>query len=223
METAKRVTKVKQHSDRLILVKIQADPVDLVIVQVYMPTSDHSDEEVEELYEEMEGLIAKEKGNDYLVILGDWNAVVGEEKVESETSRFGLGKRNDRGQMIVEFCRRMKLKITNTRLHHDKRRRYTWKKAGDTGRYQLDYILVRQRYGNTVKNSRSYPGADVDSDHNLVLMDVKIRFKKIKRSQKWKKWKLEGIDEKAAAFQKEVSKRLSVGCNGQGRSVEEDW
>ena len=122
-ETTKRVTKVIQHNDRLILVKIQADPVDLVIVQVYMPTSDHSDEEVEELYEEMERLIGKEKGNDYLVIMGDWNAVVGEEKDENEVGSFGLGKRNDRGQMMVEFCRRMKLKITNTRFHHDKRRR----------------------------------------------------------------------------------------------------
>ena len=82
---------------------------------------------------------------------------------------------------------------------------------------------MRQRYGNTVKNSRSYPGADVVSDYNLVLMDVKIRFKKIKRSQKRKKWRFEGIEEKAAAFQKEVSQRLSVECNRQGRSVEEDW
>jgi len=55
--------------------------------------------------------------------------------------------------MLVEFSRRMKMKVTNTWFDHNNRRRYTWKMPGDTGRYQLDYILVRQRYGNSVKNS----------------------------------------------------------------------
>ena len=42
--------------------------MDLVVIQIYMPTSDHEDEEVEELYDELEELMDKEKGNDYLVI-----------------------------------------------------------------------------------------------------------------------------------------------------------
>ena len=70
-DTAKRVTKIIQHSDRLVMVKIEAKPVDLVIFQLYMPTSDHEDEEVEELYEALEELIDKEKGKDYVVVMGD--------------------------------------------------------------------------------------------------------------------------------------------------------
>ena len=223
-ETAKRVTKIVQHSDRLILVKIQAEPVDLVVIQIYMPTSDHEDEEVEELYEELEELMDKEKGNDYLVILGDWNAVVGEGRDGKEVGAFGLGVRNDRGQLLVEFCRRRKMKITNTWFDHNNRRRYTWKKAGDTGRYQLDYILVRQRYGNSVKNARSYPGADIDSDHNLVMMTIEVRLKRrLQKTSRHKKWRLEGIEEKAGAFQKETLKELVKGGTDQGRSVDDDW
>ena len=51
-KTSKRVTTVVQHSDRLILVKIQAEPVDIVSIQVYTPTSSHSEEEVEDAYEQ---------------------------------------------------------------------------------------------------------------------------------------------------------------------------
>lgn len=222
-DVAKRVTKVIQHSDRLLLVKVQAEPVDLVIIQVYMPTADHAEDEVEGLYEELEELIAKEKGKDYLIIMGDWNAVVGEGRDEKEVGSFGLGKRNDRGQMLLEFCRRRNMMITNTWFDHNNRRRYTWKKPGDTGRYQLDYILVRQRYRSSVKNATSYPGADIDSDHNLVMMTVKVKLKKIQRGQRVQKWRLEGIEGKAVAFQKEIAEMLAGGSGDKGRTVEEDW
>ena len=223
-ETSKRVTKIVQHSDRMIMVKIKAEPVDLIIIQVYFPTTGHDDEEVENLYEALEELIDKEKGKDYLVVMGDWNAVVGEGRDEKEVGSFGLGKRNDRGEMMVEFCRRKKLMITNTWFEHCKRRRYTWKKPGDTGRYQLDYILVRQRYGNSVNNSRSYPGADIDSDHNLVMVNVRIRLKKLQKVTRVKKWRMEGIEDKAAAFQKETQRILEGVEDGQRiRSVDEEW
>lgn len=49
----------------------------------------------------------------------------------------------------------------------------------DHERYQTDYILVKKQFRNQVKDSRSYPIADIDSDHNLVMMTCKLKFKKI--------------------------------------------
>jgi len=183
-----RVTKIVQHSDRLILLRIKAEPVDLVKIQVYMPTSEAEEEEIELMYEQIEELIQKEKATDQVIILGDWNAVVGEGRDGKEIGEFGLGKRNERGQELVNFCKRLKLVVTNTWYRHERRRRYTWKKPGDTGRYQLDYILIKHRYRNSVKNSRAYPGADVDSDHNLVMAKIELKLKKITKSVIKKKW-----------------------------------
>ena len=220
-ETAKRVTTVVQHSDRLILVKIQAEPVDIVIIQVYMPTSTHSDEEVEDVYEQLEELMAAQKGSDYLVVMGDWNAIVGEGREENEIGQYGLGSRNDRGEKLVEFCRQKKLTAANTWFKHEKRRRYTWKKPGDTGRYQLDYILVRQRYRNSIKNACSYPGADADSDHNLVAMRVAVKLKKLQMTKKReKKWDVDQLKTKEKAFAKEIDSKLG---DTRGYSVEKRW
>ena len=58
------------------------------------------------------------------------------------------------------------------------------KKPGDTGRYQIGYILVRQRFRNSVKISRSYSGADIYSDHNLVAMKVRVRLKKLTKARR---------------------------------------
>src|ERR1051325_1421836 len=77
-ETAKRVIEIEQCSDRVMLVKLKADPVDIVLVQIYMPTTDHDDEEIEKMYEKLEEILNTQRGTDYMVIMGDTNAVVGE-------------------------------------------------------------------------------------------------------------------------------------------------
>lgn len=138
-ETGKRVKKVVQYSDRVMLVKIEAEPRDIVAVQVYMPTSASDDEKVDEVYEQINDLIEAEKDNDYLVLMGDWNAVIGEGEQGREIGKYGHGKRNERGEKLVEFCRAKKLMATNTWFEQENRRRYTWKQPGDIRRYQLDY------------------------------------------------------------------------------------
>jgi len=96
-KVAKRITEVQQCSDRLIMVKVSAMPVDMVIIQVYMPTTDHEDDEIEQLYEQIEEIIGKQKGRENVIVMGDFNAIVGEESEGKVIGKYGLGKRNDRG------------------------------------------------------------------------------------------------------------------------------
>src|SRR6476661_11029494 len=113
---------VERISDRLMMIKLNAEPVDVVIIQVYMPTTEHDDEEVDQMYEQIEELIKKQKGKDNLVVMGDWNAVVGEEGDEKVVGKYGLGERNERGEKLVEFCKRNKLIVSNTWFQQEKRR-----------------------------------------------------------------------------------------------------
>lgn len=219
-EMAKRVTNVMQCNDRMMMIKIEAEPVDIVIIQVYMPTTDHDDEEVEDIYEQLEELIENLKGNDNLIVMGDWNASVGEGREGAVVGEYGLGRRNERGERLAEFCRQQKMVATNTWYQQAKRRRYTWKKPGDTGRYQLDYILVRQRFRNSVKKSCSYPGADVDSDHNLVAMRMAVKLKKIKKMQTWRKWDKEVLKGKEKLFKDAIEYKV---VDRTGQTVEERW
>ena len=86
---------MKQVSDRILAVKISAMPVDMLIVQIYMPTTDHEDEEVEEMYDKIEKIMDKEKGCSNVIIMGDFNASVGEGNDENDNKvigKYGLGK-----------------------------------------------------------------------------------------------------------------------------------
>jgi hypothetical protein len=120
---AKCVDRVERHGDRLIMVTVRAHPVNIVIVQVYMPTTTHEEEEVDSIYEMIEEKLENIKGNDYAIVMGDWNASVGEGGLEKYVGKYGLGKRNERGEKLVEFCKRQELLITNTWFQQEKRRR----------------------------------------------------------------------------------------------------
>jgi exonuclease III len=111
-----------------------------------MPTSDYEDDEVEELYDVVEEILEEDrKGEANTIIMGDWNSVVGDKAHHNTVGPYGLGRRNRRGQMLIDFCERYGIVITNTWFKNPKRRLYTWKSPGDRSRYQLDYVLVKQR------------------------------------------------------------------------------
>lgn len=203
------VKEIDQVSERIVMVRIHTKPTDTVLVQVYMPTSGQEDEEVEKIYEELNRIIKRIKGDENLILLGDWNAVVGEGEDCKIIGKFGLGRRNNRGSRLIEFCEEHKLVIANTLFENHVRRRYTWKMPGDRERYQLDYIIIKQRFRNQVQNCHAYPGADIDSDHNLVMMKSELRFKKLVKKKK-KLWNVDKLkdDKVQEKYEKQITDKI---------------
>ena len=109
-----------------MVVKVSTEPVDILLIQVYMPTTKYEDEEVEQIHDQIEDIIRKQKGNTNVIVMGDFNARVGEGSDGKAIGKYGLGKRNDRGQMMCDFCKKNQLVVTNTLFQQEKRRRYTW-------------------------------------------------------------------------------------------------
>jgi endonuclease/exonuclease/phosphatase family metal-dependent hydrolase len=165
------VVKKIVYNDKIIAIKLQAEPINILMIQLYMPTSE--DEYDEELYGVIEEILEEDgKGNTNTIIMGHWNSVVGDEPYRSIIRPHGLGRKNHRNQMLINICKRNGLIVTNTWFRKPKRRLYTWKAPGDRSRHQLDYILVKHRFRNSAKDVQTLPGTDIDSDHNLLLAKI---------------------------------------------------
>ena len=169
-------------SKRNILAKIKGAPFNMSILQTYAPTADHTDEEIEEYYEEVSRTIKTVKSDEILIVMGDMNAKVGKGSFEKITGNHGLGTRNERGERLIQFCSEERLSIVNTFFKHPNRRLYTWKSPGDVRRNQIDYIMIRHRFQNSIRQCRTYPGADIESDHNPVIAKMNFKLKKMEKS-----------------------------------------
>ena len=140
---AGNVTSFKSVSDRLAQLTIRINgKYHLNIIQAYLPTSSHDDQEVENVYEDIDNLIANSKAH-YTVIMGDFNAKVGlEDPAKSCIGPYGLGARNTRGDSLINFAESHQLKIMNTFFKKRLHRRWTWISPNGITRNEIDYILT---------------------------------------------------------------------------------
>ena len=102
-------------SDRIILAKYKGRPVDILIIQVYAPTTAADEKEIEQFYEELDNIIkTHNRCRDMLLVIGYYNAKVGEGRENKTVGRHGLGTRNESGKRVIEFATKHKVFITNT-------------------------------------------------------------------------------------------------------------
>ena len=95
------------------------------VIQVYAPTSNTEEAEVEWFCEDLQNLLELIPQKEVLFIIGDWNAKVGCHETSGVTGKFGLEVQNEAGQRLIEFCQENALVIANTLFQKHERRVYT--------------------------------------------------------------------------------------------------
>jgi hypothetical protein len=156
----------------MISVRLQGKPFNITVIQVYAPTSNAEEAEVEWFYEDLQDLLELTPKRDVLFIIGDWNAKVGSQETPGVTSKFGLGMRNEAGQRLIELCQENALVIANTRFQQHKRKLYTWTWPDGQHWNQIDYILCNQEWRSSIQSAKTafidYAKAFDSVDHNKL-------------------------------------------------------
>jgi hypothetical protein len=120
---------------------------------------------------------------------------VGDKSYRNTVGPHGLGRKNQRGQMLIDFCERNGLAITSTGFKKPKRILYTWTASGNRKRHQLDYMLVKHRFSNSMKDVQTLPEAHTDSEHNLLVAKICTTLKKITNLET-ETWTFLNVDQK---------------------------
>ena len=110
----------------MISCRFQGKPFSITVIQVYAPTNNAKEAEVEWFYEDLQDLLEITPPKDVLFIIGDCNAKVGSQETPGGTRKFGLGVQNDAGQRLTRVCQENALVIANILFQQHKRRLYTW-------------------------------------------------------------------------------------------------
>jgi len=113
------------QSDRVALLQLSGKGVNINIVQVYAPTSNSDEEELEVFYESVSEVLKMTKREDVNIVMGDFNAKVGAGPQGDVVGAWGLGVRNNRGERMIQFCQEENLIVANTYFQLPARRLYT--------------------------------------------------------------------------------------------------
>ena len=163
----------------MISVHFQGKPFNITVIQVYAPTSNAEEAELEQFYEDLQDLLELTPLKNVLFIIGDWNVKVGSQEIPGVTGKFGLGVQNEAGQRLTKFSQENTLVIANTLFQQHKRRLYTWTSPDGQHQNQIDCILCSKRWRSSIQSSKTRLGADCVSDHELLIAKFRLKLKKV--------------------------------------------
>ena len=159
----------------MILVHFQGKPFSITVIQVYAPTTNAKEAEVEWFYDDLQDLLELTPKKDVLFITGDWNAKVGSQEIPGVTGKL----QNEAGKRLTECCQEKALVIANILFQQHKRRLYTWTSPDGQYQNQIDYILCIQRWRSSIQSAKIRLGADCGSDNKLLIAKFRFKLKKL--------------------------------------------
>ena len=128
---------------------------------------------------DLQDLLELTPKKDVIFIIRDWNAKVGSQETPEVTGKFGLEVWNEAGQRLIEFCQGNALVIANTLFQQHKRRLYTCTSPDGQHKTPIHYILCSQRWRTSIQSTKTRPGADCGSDHDLLITKFRHKLKKV--------------------------------------------
>lgn len=171
-------------SHRIIKARFKSYARNVNIIQVYAPTNVTEKEEKENFYHQLSTTLEKIKKGDLVILMGDLNAKIGNDNTNYEhvMGRHGLGELNENGEMFIDLCSNHDLVIGESLFPHKRIHKGTWMSPNGQTINQIDHITINRKWKTSLLDVRCRRGADVHSDHILLVGKIRIKLACIKRT-----------------------------------------
>lgn len=171
---------IKKISPRIIAINLYRNP-SLTIISIYAPTNISEPIEKDKFYDELEMFIHNLPAHDVILTAGDFNARVGCDQHMNYPKIIGKHvfhqETNDNGTRLVSLCESASLRPAQFRFPHPIGRIWTWMHPSGK-KAQIDHILIRAKWFNSLRNCRSYSSIELDSDHRIVTASIKVSLRR---------------------------------------------
>lgn len=170
----KKITKWEAINSRIIYIELELEET-TAIIQIYAPTEGSEGTKVEEFYDELQKVVdrVREKAR-YVIIMGDWNARIGEDEAKGlgAMGPYGEKTQNRNGKKMLDFCITNDLLIGNSFYEHRKEDRNTFEAEGRETKSIIDYIVYTQPTSKIIKDVRVETKAELNTDHRLLVAET---------------------------------------------------
>ncbi|VDP31675.1 unnamed protein product [Schistosoma margrebowiei] len=224
----------ESHGPRIIKAsfKTKKEGITMNIIQCYAPTNDYNEDAKDRFYNRLQSIVEKCQTKDLTILMGDFSAKVGTDNTgyEDIMGRHGLGERNENGERFANLCGFNKLVIGGTLFPHKRIHKITWTSPDHSTQNQIDHICINKTFRRTIEDIRTKRGADIASDHDLLVAKMKLKLKKHWTtgrtiSQKFNTAFLQDTN-KLNKFKLTLSNKFQAFhdlLNGEGTTVESNW
>lgn len=227
----KQVKKWEAHTERILSVEMDIGKNELVtIVAAYGPNEDDKIETKNKFWESLNEITEVCKGK--IFIAGDLNGRVGNDNTETKViGKCGETKRNSNGLKILEYCVLNDMVVANTFFEHRDIHKYTRRGKNETEKSIIDYILTERRNRRDVIDVRVRRGAEIFSDHYLLVAKIRKYSDTTERDQNERQVTYETINTYklrdrhiAQRYSDKIThKILKENINVENESVEKIW
>ena len=196
---------------------------------VLCPTNIADEERKEEFYQQLQAVLDRVPRRDIVIVMGDMNAKVGSDNAGREhvMGTEGMGTINENGEFFVDFSEMNDLVIGGTVFPHGKINKVTWRSPDMITENHIDHIAISRRWRRTLQDVRACRGADVGSDHTLVVCKLRIKIARNKETGLQRHLRFDTTKLKTEDRQKEfaitLTNRFQALADLEDGSLEKKW
>ena len=181
------------HGPRLITASFQTKnkKIHMNIIQCYAPTNDSQETAKDQFYMRLQSVMEKFKERDINVIMGDFNAKIGNDNTgyAEVMGQHRLGDMNENGERFADWCALNNMVIGGSVFPHKKIHKATWSSPDHVTENQIDHFCINKKFRRSMEDVRVKRGADVASDHHLLVARLKLKLKRNIRATSTIRWK----------------------------------
>ena len=150
------------------------------IISIYTPTMTNSPENIDGLYDQLNQMLGGIPGSDKIILLGDFNARVGNDYStwKNVVEKFGSGNVNSNGERLLNLCSKSQLTITNSCFKHKLTHKIPWMHPHSKHWHHIDYIITGLCDLKDIHDTRAMRGADCNTHHIMTRSRTSLVVKK---------------------------------------------
>ncbi|XP_047106668.1 craniofacial development protein 2-like [Schistocerca piceifrons] len=167
----------KPVSEWIITVRFKTNVRYVTVIKCYAPTEIAKGELKDAFYTELHGVLRQTNSRDIKMLMGDLNAKVGPENegLQHIMGMHGMGIRNVNGELLIDTCAEHDLVIGGTLFPNHNCHKIMWVSPDHITKNQIDHIVISRKFRHSLLDVRNRRGADVGSDHQLVLVEFRLK------------------------------------------------